>query len=246
MHALLYDAQHQTYQEDLPFWLGIAAMTPMPGLELGCGSGRVYIPLLLKGFHFIGIDHDAEMLALLKRKAALRHLQERCWLIQADICQFNLSLRFGSILIPCNTYSTLNCEARQNLLERVQAHLHAEGVCVISLPNPHRLLDLPACGESQLEEVLQHPQSRNPLQISSAWQRTRNEFTLLWHYDHLLPQGQVERITLSTTHYIYPTDEELRRVRANGLIPLTIYGDFERSPFTPASPEMILVLKRAP
>ena len=45
LFPLYYHAQHQNYLEDLPFWLGLAAAQGSPVLELGCGSGRVLLPL---------------------------------------------------------------------------------------------------------------------------------------------------------------------------------------------------------
>ncbi len=59
LFPLFYHAQHQNYLEDLPFWLGLAATQGSPILELGCGSGRVLLPLALAGHRVLGIDNDA-------------------------------------------------------------------------------------------------------------------------------------------------------------------------------------------
>ena len=57
-------------QDDLPFWLAQAARYGDPILELGCGTGRVSIPLAQAGHQVTGIDMAEDMLAEAERKAA--------------------------------------------------------------------------------------------------------------------------------------------------------------------------------
>src|SRR5947209_19991303 len=44
---------------------------PRPGrlLDLGCGTGRLLIPLALRGYWVLGVDLSAEMLAVAQEKA---------------------------------------------------------------------------------------------------------------------------------------------------------------------------------
>ena len=58
MFPQLYHAHHNRSLEDLPFWLELAAQAGDPILELGCGTGRVLIPLAQAGYHTIGLDND--------------------------------------------------------------------------------------------------------------------------------------------------------------------------------------------
>jgi SAM-dependent methyltransferase len=50
-------------RRDVPFWQRVAAEAKGPVLELGCGTGRVSIPLARAGVNLVGIDRSAPMLA---------------------------------------------------------------------------------------------------------------------------------------------------------------------------------------
>ena len=56
-------------RRDVPFWNRVASGTHGPVLELGCGTGRVTIPLARAGAHMVGIDRSAPMLARAVRRA---------------------------------------------------------------------------------------------------------------------------------------------------------------------------------
>jgi ubiquinone/menaquinone biosynthesis C-methylase UbiE len=63
-YAPFYDWENaQTLgRRDVPFWRRVAAGAIGPALELGCGTGRVSLPLARAGVELIGIDRSAPML----------------------------------------------------------------------------------------------------------------------------------------------------------------------------------------
>ena len=68
MDAALYHLHHLGYTEDLNFWLAEAERAGGPILELGCGTGRIMLPLLEKGTRIYGLDNDPHMLDYLKKQ----------------------------------------------------------------------------------------------------------------------------------------------------------------------------------
>jgi ubiquinone/menaquinone biosynthesis C-methylase UbiE len=56
-------------RRDVPFWRRVAAETDGPVLELGCGTGRVSLPLARAGIELVGIDRSAPMLQRAIRRA---------------------------------------------------------------------------------------------------------------------------------------------------------------------------------
>jgi ubiquinone/menaquinone biosynthesis C-methylase UbiE len=63
-YAPFYDWENaQTLgRRDVPFWRRVASEARGPVLELGCGTGRVSVPLASDGVDLIGIDRSAPML----------------------------------------------------------------------------------------------------------------------------------------------------------------------------------------
>jgi SAM-dependent methyltransferase len=238
----LYHAHHNRYLEDLPFWLELAANTGDPILELGCGTGRVLIPLAQAGFHTIGLDHNLAKLKYLKASIGPQ-IQLIPLLSAADISRFNLAKQFSLIILPCNTFSTLLEEKRHSALECVGNHLIPGGIFAVSLPNPERLKDLPARSDAEFEDEFIHPLTGNPVQVSSSWRRTKHTFTVTWIYDHLLPDGRVERQTIETTHQMTHAETYMDEIRSAGMKVTGVYGDYNNTAYAAESPNLILVAK---
>jgi SAM-dependent methyltransferase len=71
-YAPFYDWENaQTLgRRDVPFWRRVASAAGGPVLELGCGTGRVSLPLARAGVDLVGIDRSAPMLARATKAAA--------------------------------------------------------------------------------------------------------------------------------------------------------------------------------
>lgn len=240
MLAQLYHAHHSRHHEDLPFWLSLAARQGGPVLELGCGTGRVLLPLARAGYAAFGLDSDARMLACLQAQASADP-SCRARFFQADMAAFHLARQFPLILLPCNTLSTLPAETRSAALMSVRRHLSPQGVFAASLPNPALLARLPRRSAAEIEEVFPHPRDGEPVQVSSAWQRSAGHCSITWHYDHLLPNGRTERLTAQVRHALLPIEQYTEEYRQAGFRLAAQYGDFDQSPYQAEAPYLILV-----
>ena len=67
-----YDLKYRDLKEDLPFWLDQVEKYGEPVLELGCGTGRITLPLTEKGIAITGLDISEPMLSLARKKAEER------------------------------------------------------------------------------------------------------------------------------------------------------------------------------
>lgn len=243
MFPPLYVTHHDRNQEDLPFWLSLAEKYCGPVLELGCGTGRVLIPLIEAGFRLVGLDHDLDMLRYLSREAGNQAgLQPQ--VVAGDMCAFHLGMQFQLILLPCNTYSTLDMHLRKACLGCVDRHLRQNGIFAVSIPNPELLANLPARSAAEMEDEFLHPVSGYPVQVSSAWVRKKGSFTVIWLYNHLLPDGEIEHLEVKTTHRIMSLDACLGEFRETGLDVMDVYGDYDFSPYTDDSPSLIILAAR--
>jgi SAM-dependent methyltransferase len=105
-------------RRDVAFWQRMAARSGGAILELGCGTGRVSLPLARGGVALIGIDRSAAMLARAEQRArALRRSQVRghrggaggrLTLVRGDIRALPFrARRFSMVLAPYGILQSL-------------------------------------------------------------------------------------------------------------------------------------------
>ena len=135
--ASLYDAF--PFTDDLDFYAGLAGTQGGRVLELGCGSGRILVPLARAGHHVVGVDTSPHMLALAYEKLATAgpEVAARARLVQGDLRYFELSERFDLAIVAVKTFAYLiTRHDQQRALAAVAAHLRPGGLLVIDLLNP--------------------------------------------------------------------------------------------------------------
>jgi len=240
MLAQLLNAHYNQNSEDLKFWLEAAARDDTPILELGCGTGRVSSAIAKAGREVYGIDRDHEMLIFLSKDVPAT-IKAFVHVVQAQMTAFHFSTRFGKILLPCNTYSTLNFPERIATLKNVFHHLDQDGVFITSIPNPAVLFELPEEGEAEFEGIISQPETKTPVQIFSSWEKSSEWVKMSWHYDHLQPDGMIERVTVSTFHSLISKGDYLNEMRNAGFNDLKVYGDYDYSTYDRYSPYLILI-----
>ena len=89
-YAPFYDWENaQTLgRRDVPFWRRVASAARGPVLELGCGTGRVSLPLARAGVELVGIDRSAPMLDRARRritKSRNQQLTKSLYFVRGDI-----------------------------------------------------------------------------------------------------------------------------------------------------------------
>ena len=245
--AWFYHFHHRLHTEDAAFWSSLATQQGDPILELGCGTGRVFLSLLEQGYQMYGLDIRADMLAILR---AQLHFQfgarspAPAFLWQGDMRSFRLARRFPLIILPCNTLSALSDTDRELALGCVYKHLAPGGVFAASIPNPAALAELEPQSEAEIEEVFSHPGDGDPVQVSSGWTRYEAEIEFFFYYDHLHSDGRSERYIMKTRHNLAPPAAYLEALQAAGFGAIQTYGDFDRRPFRRRSPYLLLVARR--
>ena len=72
-------------RRDVPFWRNLAVHAGGPVLELGCGTGRIALPLGRAGAHVVGIDRSDAMLVRARARVKRAAMAGRIDLIRGDI-----------------------------------------------------------------------------------------------------------------------------------------------------------------
>ena len=141
LFAKFYDAYVGDYNRDLPLYSALASNTRSPILEIGCGSGRVLLPLLQAGHLVTGVDISPEMLQLADEKLKKNHLRERCTLLNHNFADRALPPNYGLALITFYTFNyLLSPEHQKAFLDHVAESLLPGSAIALHLFYPNVLL----------------------------------------------------------------------------------------------------------
>jgi len=248
--AALYDAVYAAW-DDVAFWRASAASAPRgPQLELGCGTGRVLLPLARDGHEVVGLDPAVHMLALCRAKLACEaaEVRGRVTLVETDMASFDTDRRFAQIFCAFGTFHHLRTADEQlACLERCHRHLLPGGRLVLDLINPD-----PAPAEAQPAPV-EEPEADAAVVQWTEGRRIRSWATVVAHqraqqldecevtYEILEPDGSTRRLTETfPMRMVFRFELEHLLARAEFRI-AELYGDYDRSAFSDESPGMIVV-----
>jgi SAM-dependent methyltransferase len=240
---------HEKYQEDINFWL-YRTKDMGPVLELGCGHGRVTIPFLSSGRQIVGIDLDFEPLEYLVI-ASNEVVQLKPLLVQADMLCLPLNGMFGSVIIPCNTYSVFTTAERSILLVSIFQLLKSPGKFILSVPNPLLIQeyhhDLSREMSEQIldeEDIFPHPITGDPVQVRSHLNAGSDALCWEWVYDHLHPDGTVERYQKTAVHQLSSLEQYKKEILGTGFDISEYLGDFDGNPYEDDSPYLIMICSK--
>ncbi len=123
-YAPFYDWENaQTVQRrDVAFWQRIAAAQDGAALELGCGTGRITVPVARHHVQIVGIDRSEAMLRRARQR--LRRVPgARAHLVRGDIrhLPFRRDRRFALVMAP---YGILQSLTRERDLGETLASVH--------------------------------------------------------------------------------------------------------------------------
>src|SRR5689334_10632334 len=106
----MYDAVriYQT-RRDVEFWVDAARAAKGPVLELGCGTGRVLLPIARAGVEVTGLDRSRPMLDKARANLARENeaVRARVHLHEGDMRDFDLGRRFALVLAPFRSFQHL-------------------------------------------------------------------------------------------------------------------------------------------
>ena len=121
----LYDSTIK-FSDDLNFYKELANKNKGRILDIGCGTGRVMIPLLKEGYNVIGLDNSKDMIMRLKKKLDCEDLNTK--LIISNMKDFNIEMKFSLIIIPYFTMIYLHTKnERKKVFNNVYKHLKNDG-----------------------------------------------------------------------------------------------------------------------
>ncbi|MCS6915879.1 MAG: class I SAM-dependent methyltransferase [Myxococcales bacterium] len=258
LDPLLYDHEYRRRRRDINYYRRLARQigTPARVLELGCGSGRVLVPLLRDGHEVVGVDLSLPMLRRCKERIARLGpaRRARAHLIHADFRDLPLSMegkaRFPLIICPFNALMHLYThQDLERFLGGVRARLAPQGLLALDVLMP----DLSWLGRDPARRYgrtrLRHPLSGERLiySYSVSYDPVTQVAFMRLHYDpEDAPGGEAEQgsgrggwVVHLAHRQFFP--QELRALlHYHGFYVERHDGGFDGEPLSDASTEQVI------
>ena len=226
------------------FWLALAARHGGPVLELGCGTGRISIPLAEAGHRVTGMDLSGAMLREARRKADERGMAVD-W-VRGDMRDFDLGTRFGTIILAANALChLLTLDDFERCMASVRRHMGPDSRFAIDVFVPDLgLLNAPPDREDAMSEY-DDPDGAGRIRVTtrSVYEpdtQIRRNTTLRWFPGREAPEeGRLDM-------RMYFPQELIALLRYNGFRVERAYGGLDGRPFDAASTKQVLVATLAP
>lgn len=240
--ATFYDAAYGAKADlgtDISFYKELARETSGPVLELGCGTGRVLLPILDDGHMCTGVDTSAEMLAAFRAKTN----NPRLTLVHAHMQEFDLgNVKFALILSAFRAFQHMyTVDDQLACLERVRAHLNRGGTFAFDVFHPK--LDRIAQGdEAERQDLAFELGDERVGRYTTVTRNTASQImNVMMRYERRR-EGQVVGNEIAEVKmrwfYRYELEHLMRRA---GFDRVEIYGDFDRSAIVPDSPNYVIL-----
>jgi SAM-dependent methyltransferase len=246
LDAALYDHEYKRRKQDLTFYRALANdVAPADAsdlLELGCGSGRLLLPLARDGHRVTGVDLSAAMLARLRERLdrAPEEVRARVTLHRADFRKLALRRRFPLILCPFNAFMHLYTrEDVEQFLAAIRRHLRKDGLFVFDVMNPDlRWLSRDA-DKRWARTKFRHPTTGERMIYTTnlVWDGPLQIAFMRIYYAK--EKGRREEVVQLTHRYFFPRELEAL-LHYNGFRIERHEGDFEGQPLTTDSEQQVL------
>ena len=248
--AKYYDGHTKKNLVDRDFYLELANTYGGPVLELGCGTGRITLPMARRGVEVTGLDASEAMLNILRQKLAKEseEVRSRVRLAEGDFRSHDLGDRFSLVTIPFRPMQHMYTGDDQvAALTNAGRHLADGGILAFDVFNPRLDRVLSGVGDEYLD--LEWPVENRTDQMMRRFfvkdevDRVNLNFTGRFIYrlcegDKVLSE-EVQPLKMSV--YTYSHLKVL--FYAAGLESVEEFGSFDWRPISPDAPEMIFLLK---
>ena len=245
-YAPYYDWENrQTVgKRDIAFWARLASPVQGSILELGCGTGRVAIPVARHGNTVIGIDRSASMLDRARMRVRRAKLQSRVKLIRGDIRHLPFPDKsFPLVMAPYGILQSLLDETLlMDAVQDVRRVLSRDGVFGLEL-----VADLPAWDEYSNRVTLRSARGPHgkPIQlIETVKQDRRNQIT---RFDQEFVEGRGKSATRKKFRLAFrnlTVPQMVQRLEKAGLEVAALLGDYQGGPWDLRAEVWIILARR--
>ena len=242
--ADIYDSVFSYVIDDIPFYVEEATRAGGKVLELGCGTGRVSIPIAQASMDVVGIDSSSAMLARAREKAR-ESGTPNLKLLRADMRDFNISGKFDLVIIPFRGFlSLLSVDDEIRTLMNIRRHIATGGKLIFDIFVPDLNMMVQEGDVPYHFRDVTDPKTGKRLIIwnQASYDAFSQVMDIRTTIEQLDDSGRVSSKMYRDFALRYIFRWEMHHlIRLCGYDVLALYGDFERGQFHEGSAEMVWV-----
>ncbi len=242
-----YDRAYRRHRADVDFYLQTTLEHGGPVLELGCGTGRMTLPVACAGVDVVGVDLSHEMLRAAKQKVETQSekVQSHIELRQADLRELRLGRTFRLIISPFNVMQHLyTLDDLERGLAVVRRHLMPRAgrfVFDVLMPDIRGLGRNP--GKRYKMGQVYHPAGDKRYDYRESFdydEANQIEHITMWFDD---PDDPEASFSTPLAHRQFFPLELMALLRYNGFEVVERWGSFDREPINEDSASQIFVCR---
>jgi SAM-dependent methyltransferase len=239
-----YDATYAVVRDpsgDVAFYRGLAGEAAGPVCELGCGTGRVLLPIACAGIASTGVDASPAMLAAFRAKTPPPNLR----LVEAPIQAFDLGPeRFALVFAAFRVFQHLyGVDDQLACLACVRRHLAPGGRLAFDVFNPS--YELLAHDRPEFEDATFRDGEDDVTRFATVTaDRARQTIHVRMRFERRRDGRVVRDDEQETFRMCWFFRWELEHLLARaGFAVEAVYGGFDRTPFANDAREIVVVAR---
>lgn len=242
--AALYDYEYRRRRADVTFYRELAKKRGGPVLDLGCGSGRVTVPLARDGHVVHGLDQSEAMLSRLRARIAQlpAAAAQRITASTGDLCTFAVPGRYPLAIAAFNVLEHLYTRGELHAcLQRVAAALAPGGVFAFDVQMPDLAWLIRDPTKRWAKTRFTEPTTRRAMFYSTNhdYDPVGQIANIRIYYDPVDGKGPARIVKLSQRKY-FPAELEALVAHA-GFRVVERYGDFAWQPLVDGAESQVLI-----
>lgn len=245
-YAAFYDWENARTlgRRDVLFWRRLAAEHGGRVLELGCGTGRLLVPLARAGADIVGVDRSEPMLAYARRRLRRARDAPHSSIVRADIRSLPFQAHsFGMVMAPYGMLQSLTREEDlAATLASVARIIEPGGLFGVDL-----VPDLPRWPEYENRVTLRgRDRAGRTITLRESVRQDRRRGLTIFHQVYRRRAGRrSEQREFSLTFRTLSVQEIRARLERAGFAIAAVLGDYAGGPWDPRADVWVMLARRS-